>query len=52
MWLEEELKDYPAILILISHSQDFMNGVCTNIMHLQNRKVRCFCSAASGLRGR
>lgn len=42
VWLEEELKTYPSILILISHSEDFLNGVCTNIMHLQNRKVRCF----------
>lgn len=40
MWLEDELKDYHAILVLISHSQDFLNGVCTNMMQLQNRKVR------------
>merc|ERR1719456_376865 len=34
VWLEEYLKTYPAILLLISHSEDFMNGVCTNIMQL------------------
>merc|ERR1711917_25403 len=33
VWLEEELKAYPTILVLISHSQDFLNGVCNNIMH-------------------
>lgn len=39
VWLEEELKNYPRILVLISHSQDFLNGVCTNIMHLSKRKL-------------
>ena len=39
VWLEQELKSYKRILVIISHSQDFLNGVCTNIMHLQNKKV-------------
>jgi ATP-binding cassette subfamily F protein 2 len=40
VWLEEELKNYTRILVIISHSQDFMNGVCTNIIHLhQNRLI-------------
>ncbi|XP_065897245.1 ATP-binding cassette sub-family F member 2-like [Dysidea avara] len=34
VWLEEELKKYKRILVLVSHSQDFLNGVCTNIVHL------------------
>lgn len=25
---------YKRILVLVSHSQDFLNGVCTNIIHL------------------
>jgi len=25
-------KNYKQILVIISHSQDFMNGVCTNVM--------------------
>ncbi len=40
VWLELELRTYPSILLLISHSQDFLNGVCTNIMLLKDRKVR------------
>ena len=24
---------YKRILVLVSHSQDFLNGVCTNIIH-------------------
>ncbi|EDQ84909.1 uncharacterized protein MONBRDRAFT_35317 [Monosiga brevicollis MX1] len=42
VWLEEELKNYPACLVIISHSQDFLNGVCTNIMHLQNRHLKYY----------
>jgi ATP-binding cassette subfamily F protein 2 len=39
VWLEEYLKEYNRILLLVSHSQDFLNGVCTNIIHLQSRKL-------------
>jgi len=34
VWLEEYLKNYPNTLLFTSHSEDFMNGVCTNIMQL------------------
>lgn len=34
VWLEEYLAQYPATIILTSHSEDFMNGVCTEIMQL------------------
>jgi len=34
VWLENYLSDYDRCLVVISHSQDFLNGVCTNIMHL------------------
>jgi len=39
VWLEEYLKTYNRILVLISHSQDFLNNVCTNIIHLSNRAL-------------
>jgi len=42
VWLEEELKTYPTILVLISHSQDFLNGVCNNIMHFTDRKLKMY----------
>jgi len=42
VWLEDHLKTYDRILVLISHSQDFLNGVCTNIIHLQNKKLRYY----------
>ncbi|KAF9986968.1 ABC transporter ATP-binding protein arb1 [Mortierella antarctica] len=38
VWLEDYLSKYDRILILISHSQDFLNGVCTNIMNLTHKR--------------
>merc|ERR1712024_302530 len=42
VWLEEELKTYPTILLLISHSQDFLNGVCNNIMHMEKQVLKTY----------
>jgi ATP-binding cassette subfamily F protein 2 len=39
IWLEEFLKEYKRILVVISHSQDFLNGICTNIIHLHNQSL-------------
>jgi len=39
VWLEDYLQKYEHILLLISHSQDFLDGVCTNIMHLRQAKL-------------
>ena len=38
VWLEEYLAKYDRILLMISHSQDFMNNVCTNIIDLNPKK--------------
>merc|ERR1712048_745408 len=37
VWLEEYLKNYPNTLLFTSHSEDFMNGVCTHIMQLTQK---------------
>ncbi|XP_072029313.1 ATP-binding cassette sub-family F member 2-like [Amphiura filiformis] len=42
VWLEEELKKYARILVIISHSQDFLNGVCTNIIHAHQQQLKYF----------
>eukprot|EP00252_Welwitschia_mirabilis_P018236 TRINITY_DN4052_c1_g1_i1.p1 TRINITY_DN4052_c1_g1~~TRINITY_DN4052_c1_g1_i1.p1 ORF type:complete len:597 (-),score=136.73 TRINITY_DN4052_c1_g1_i1:315-2105(-) len=42
VWLEECLKKFERILVVVSHSQDFLNGVCTNIIHMQNRKLKLY----------
>lgn len=36
------LDRFKRILVLISHSQDFLNGVCTNIIHLHQRKLKYY----------
>ena len=42
VWLEEELKNYKRILVIISHSQDFMNGVCNQIIHIDNKRLKYY----------
>merc|ERR1712117_297944 len=42
VWLEEELKSYKTILVLISHSQDFLNGVCNNILHMEKKRLKTY----------
>jgi len=42
VWLEEELKTYKRILVIISHSQDFLNGVCTNIVHMTKKRLKVY----------
>merc|ERR1711983_464012 len=42
VWLEEELKTYKQILVIISHSQGFMNGVCSQVIHLDQQKLQYF----------
>jgi ATP-binding cassette subfamily F protein 2 len=39
VWLEEYLKKYDRSLIVVSHSQDFLNNVCTNIIHLRKHQL-------------
>merc|ERR1712045_904766 len=42
VWLEEELKEYKTILLIVSHSQDFLNGVCNNIMHFEQQRLKSY----------
>mmetsp|Transcript_1073 Transcript_1073/g.1503 ORF Transcript_1073/g.1503 Transcript_1073/m.1503 type:complete len:795 (-) Transcript_1073:79-2463(-) len=38
IWLEDYLSKWNKILLLVSHSQDFLNNVCTHMIHFTNRK--------------
>ncbi|KAG2012851.1 multidrug resistance protein 1 [Coprinopsis cinerea AmutBmut pab1-1] len=38
VWLEAYLSTYNHILVITSHSQDFMDSVCTHIMDLTHKK--------------
>jgi ATP-binding cassette subfamily F protein 2 len=42
VWLENELSQYKRSLIIISHSQDFLNNVCTNIVHMFQNKLQYY----------
>ncbi|CAL8096307.1 unnamed protein product [Calicophoron daubneyi] len=42
VWLERELVQYPRCLVVISHSQDFLNGVCNNIILMHRNKLSYF----------
>src|SRR5271154_2064880 len=39
VWLEEYLKKWDRTLVLVSHSMDFLNGVCTNMIDMRQRKL-------------
>lgn len=40
IWLENYLAKWKHCLIVISHSQDFMNNVCTGIIHMHAKKLK------------
>ncbi|KAN0085548.1 P-loop containing nucleoside triphosphate hydrolase protein [Elaphomyces granulatus] len=39
VWLEEYLKKWERTLVLVSHSQDFLNGVCTTMIDMRQKKL-------------
>ncbi len=38
VWLEAYLSMYNHIIVITSHSQDFLESICTNIMNLTTKK--------------
>jgi ATPase subunit of ABC transporter with duplicated ATPase domains len=44
IWLEDYLAEWTKILFFVSHSQDFMNSVCTHIVRLdaKYKKLRYY----------
>jgi ATP-binding cassette subfamily F protein 3 len=39
IWLEQWLRQYPGMLILISHDRDFLDNVVTHITHVEQKKL-------------
>lgn len=39
VWLEMYLANYDRCLMVVSHSQDFLNGVCTHTIEITHRKT-------------
>lgn len=42
VWLEDYLSKWNKILFLVSHSQDFLNNVCTHMVHFTKNKLLYF----------
>lgn len=42
IWLEDYLSKWQKILLLISHSQEFLNNVCTNIVHMGRKRLEYY----------
>ncbi|KAL0262091.1 ABC transporter ATP-binding protein arb1 [Diplodia seriata] len=42
VWLEEYLKKWDRTLILVSHSMDFLNGVCTNMIDMRMKTLQYY----------
>ncbi|MBM6551074.1 ABC-F family ATP-binding cassette domain-containing protein [Marinomonas ostreistagni] len=42
MWLENWLRGYPGTLLLISHDRDFIDGICSHIVHLYNKQLNLY----------
>jgi ATP-binding cassette subfamily F protein 2 len=39
VWLEEYLKKWESTLVLVSHSQDFLNGVCSTMIDMRHKQL-------------
>ncbi len=42
LWLENFLKAYPGMMVVISHERDLLNNVVDNILHLENGGVTLY----------
>ncbi|KAJ7192683.1 hypothetical protein O6H91_Y520200 [Diphasiastrum complanatum] len=42
LWLEEYLMRWKKTLVVVSHDRDFLNSVCTEIIHLHDEKLHLY----------
>lgn len=42
VWVEDWLKQYRGILVVISHDRDFLDNICTHIIHLYQQKATTY----------
>jgi len=42
LWLEQWLLKYPGTLLLISHDREFLDGVCTHVLHLHEGRAKLY----------
>jgi len=41
-WLEEHLKSFPGLLIVVSHDREFLNAVCSHILDIDYGTIRMY----------
>merc|ERR1719513_26748 len=41
-WLQEYLQSYEKILLTVSHDREYLNSVCTEIIHLERRRLKYY----------
>eukprot|EP00762_Andalucia_godoyi_P008599 ANDGO_04566.mRNA.1 ABC transporter F family member 3 len=39
LWLEEYLKGWTKTLVVVSHARDFLNAICTDMVHLHSKNL-------------
>lgn len=42
LWLEDYLLKWHRTVLLVSHAREFLNAVCTDIIHLHSRTLTCY----------
>lgn len=42
LWLQDHLLSWPSTLIVVSHARQFLNTVCTDTIHLANKKLTAY----------
>lgn len=42
LWLENNIKKLKTTTIIVSHDREFLNNVCTDILHLDNLEIKAY----------
>ena len=42
IWLDNYLQNWKKTLLVVSHDQDFLTNVVTDIIHLENKKLNYY----------
>ena len=50
LWLEDYLVRWPKTLLVVSHAREFLNAVCTDTIHLHNKKLVTYKGDSSAWR--
>ena len=48
IWLENWLKQYAGTLLLISHDRDFLDSVCSHILHIEHQRATLYTGNYTG----